>query len=41
MYRKIRELLRAGQSVAVATVTASRGSTLREVGPKMLVLREG
>jgi xanthine dehydrogenase accessory factor len=41
MYRKILDLLRAGQSVAVATVTASRGSTPREVGAKMLVVGEG
>lgn len=41
MYRKIRDLLQAGQSVAVATVTASRGSTPREIGAKMLVVGEG
>jgi len=41
MYRKIRDLLEAGQAVAVATVTASRGSTPREVGAKMLVVGEG
>lgn len=41
MYRKIRDLLQAGQAVAVATVTASRGSTPREVGAKMLVVGEG
>lgn len=41
MYRKIRDLLQAGQSVAVATVTAVRGSTPREVGAKMLVMGEG
>lgn len=41
MYRKIRDLLQAGQSVAVATVIASRGSTPREIGAKMLVVGEG
>ena len=41
MYRKIRDLLNAGQSVAVATVIAARGSTPREVGAKMLVVGEG
>jgi xanthine dehydrogenase accessory factor len=41
MYRKIRDLLRAGRSVAVATVTGSRGSTPREIGAKMLVVEEG
>jgi xanthine dehydrogenase accessory factor len=41
MYRKIRDLLQAGQSVAVATVTASRGSTPREIGARMLVVGEG
>ncbi len=41
MYRKIRDLLQTGQSVAVATVTASRGSTPREIGAKMLVVGEG
>lgn len=41
MYRKILDLLRAGQSVAVATVAAARGSTPREVGAKMLVAGEG
>ena len=41
MYRKILDLLRQGQSVAVATVTAARGSTPRELGAKMLVVGEG
>ncbi len=41
MYRKICDLLETGQSVAVATVTASRGSTPREIGAKMLVVGEG
>ncbi len=41
MYRKIRDLLQAGQSVAVATVTASRGSTPREIGAKLLVVEAG
>ncbi len=41
MYRKILDLLHAGQTVAVATVIAARGSTPREVGAKMLVVGEG
>ncbi len=41
MYRKILDLLRAGQSVAVATITEARGSTPRELGAKMLVGGEG
>jgi xanthine dehydrogenase accessory factor len=41
MYRKLLDLLRAGQSVAVATITAARGSTPRELGAKMLVVGEG
>ncbi len=41
MYRQLLDLLRAGQSVAVATITAARGSTPRELGAKMLVVGEG
>jgi xanthine dehydrogenase accessory factor len=41
MYRRILDLLNAGQALAMATVTACRGSTPREVGAKMLVVGEG
>lgn len=41
MYRQLLDLLKAGRAVAVATVTASRGSTPREVGARMLVLEDG
>jgi xanthine dehydrogenase accessory factor len=38
---KLDELRRAGQPVAVATVTATSGSAPREPGAKMLVLSDG
>lgn len=40
-YHQLHDLLQAGESVAVATVVATRGSTPREVGAKMIVRRSG
>ncbi|MGH7408552.1 MAG: XdhC family protein [Candidatus Methylomirabilales bacterium] len=41
LYRDLVDLLSRQEAVAVATVIASRGSTPREVGAKMLILDEG
>lgn len=41
LYRDLADLLSRQEAVAVATVIASRGSTPREVGAKMLILDEG
>ncbi len=40
-YDQIAELISNGETVAVATVVRTRGSTPREVGAKMLVRRGG
>ncbi len=40
-YSEMHRLLRSGQRFAVATVIASRGSTPRKPGAKMLVLEDG
>ncbi|MCI0371599.1 MAG: XdhC family protein, partial [candidate division NC10 bacterium] len=41
LYRDLADLLSRQVAVAVATVIASRGSTPREVGAKMVILDEG
>jgi xanthine dehydrogenase accessory factor len=41
LYRDLVDLLSRQEAVAVATVIASRGSTPREVGAKMVILDEG
>ena len=41
LYPRLAELLEEDGSVAVATVIATRGSTPREAGAKMLVRRSG
>jgi len=41
IYRKLRELLRNGETVAVATVIDVKGSAPREVGAKMIVRPAG
>ncbi|MGH7377533.1 MAG: XdhC family protein [Candidatus Methylomirabilales bacterium] len=41
LYKDLADLLSRQEAVAVATVIASRGSTPREVGAKMLILDEG
>ena len=40
-YSEMHRLLRSGKRFAVATVTASRGSTPRKPGAKMLILEDG
>ncbi len=40
-YHQLHDLLQAGETVAMATVVATRGSTPREVGAKMLVRGSG
>lgn len=40
-YSEMHRLLRSGQRFAAATVIASRGSTPRKPGAKMLVLEDG
>lgn len=37
IYRALRRLLAQGETVAVATITAVRGSVPREVGAKMII----
>lgn len=41
LYREMREALRRGEPVALATVTRARGSTPRKPGAKMLIRRDG
>ncbi|MFB0536405.1 MAG: XdhC family protein [Anaerolineae bacterium] len=41
IWERIAELQAAGQSAALATIIATRGSTPRNVGAKMLVLTDG
>ena len=40
-YKKVEELIRQGETVAVATIVKAEGSVPREVGAKMLVRRSG
>ena len=41
IYRRMAQMLVEGRSFAVATVTATEGSTPRKAGTKMLVLDDG
>jgi len=41
IYEQIREFLEKGETVAVATIVSTRGSTPREVGAKMVVTAWG
>lgn len=41
LYRQLKEALRKGEPVALATVTRARGSTPRKPGAKMLIRRDG
>lgn len=41
MYSRVKQLLEAGETLAMATIVASRGSTPREVGAKMVVTASG
>ena len=40
-YSKVEDLMKAGETVAVATIVNARGSVPREVGAKMLIRRTG
>ncbi len=40
-YKKIEELIKSGETVAVATIVHVEGSVPREVGAKMLIRRSG
>lgn len=41
LYRDLLARLRSGETVAVATIVRTRGSTPREVGAKMIIDRNG
>jgi xanthine/CO dehydrogenase XdhC/CoxF family maturation factor len=41
IYHQVKELLDKGETVAVATIVSTRGSTPREVGAKMVVTAWG
>ena len=41
MYPQVKQLLEEGETLAMATIVASRGSTPREVGAKMVVTASG
>jgi xanthine dehydrogenase accessory factor len=41
MYRKVRQLLEEGETLAVATIVSTLGSTPREVGAQMVVTASG
>jgi len=40
-YKKVEELIKSGETVAVATIVSAKGSVPREVGAKMLIRRSG
>ncbi|HEU0167060.1 MAG TPA: XdhC family protein, partial [Chloroflexota bacterium] len=40
-YKKLEELIKGGETVAVATIVKAQGSVPREVGAKMLIRRSG
>ena len=41
MYRKVRQLLEEGETLAVATIVSTLGSTPREVGAQMVITASG
>ncbi len=41
MYHQVKELLEAGETLAIATIVSTRGSTPRDVGAKMIVSASG
>src|SRR5712692_6059110 len=40
-YKKVEDIIKQGETVAVATIVNARGSVPREVGAKMLIRRSG
>ena len=40
-YKKVEDLIKDGETVAVATIVRAEGSVPREVGAKMLIRRSG
>ena len=41
MYAEMRQLMSKGETVAVATIVRTKGSTPREVGARMIVRQDG
>src|SRR5512136_3176088 len=41
MYRKVRQLLEEGETLAIATIVSTLGSTPREVGAQMVITASG
>src|SRR5438045_9250897 len=40
-YKKVEDIIKNGETVAVATIVSAKGSVPREVGAKMLIRRSG